>query len=221
MVTDRLTPLQRRILRAVAGLDPPWTLTGGGALAGVHLGHRETRDLDLFWRELENLGRRAEEARSLLRADGLGVTVLRTSPAFAELRVTDGSDVCMVDLVAEPTPAIAPPERAEIEGTSIAVDSVHEILVAKLTTLLGRSEVRDLLDVQALLETNADLQAALRDAPKKDGGFSALTLAWVLESFDPRSLALALGASEEEASGLETFKHELIERLTRAARPAG
>ena len=220
MAADKLTPLQRRILRAVASLDPPWTLTGGGALAGVHLGHRETRDLDLFWREVETLGRSPDEARSLLRADGLDVTVLRTSPTFAELRVTDGCDVCMVDLVAEPPPAIAPPERAEIEGTPIAVDSVHEILVAKLTTRLGRIEVRDLVDVQALLEAGADLQAALRDAPQKDGGFSALTLAWVLESFDPRPLALALGASEEEASGLETFKRALIERLTRAARPA-
>jgi hypothetical protein len=31
-----------------AGLQPPWTLTGGGALAGFHTKHRETRDLDLF-----------------------------------------------------------------------------------------------------------------------------------------------------------------------------
>jgi hypothetical protein len=38
-----------------AGIDPHWTLTGGGALAGVHLGHRETRDLDLFWRSRPEL----------------------------------------------------------------------------------------------------------------------------------------------------------------------
>ena len=220
MAADKLTPLQRRILRAVAELAPPWTLTGGGALAGVHLGHRATRDLDLFWRELASLGNLPGEARSLLRADGLDVTVLRTSPAFTELRVTDGDDVCIIDLVAEPTPAIEPPQRAEIEGAPIAVDSRHEILVAKLTTLLGRTEVRDLMDVEALLESGGNLQAALQDAPQKDGGFSALTLAWVLESFDIRPLALALGAGEQEVSRLETFKHELIERLTSAAKPA-
>lgn len=32
-----LTPLQRRALVLVAGMDPAWTLTGGGALAGFHL----------------------------------------------------------------------------------------------------------------------------------------------------------------------------------------
>jgi hypothetical protein len=75
---DRLTPLQRRILRALAGLTPPWTLTGGGALAGVHLGHRETRDLDLFWRNRGELGRLVSEAVRALRGDGLDV---RPSPS--------------------------------------------------------------------------------------------------------------------------------------------
>jgi hypothetical protein len=28
-----------------------WTLSGGGALAGVHTQHRTTRDLDLFYRD--------------------------------------------------------------------------------------------------------------------------------------------------------------------------
>lgn len=219
MAADRLTPLQRRILRVLAVLDPPWTLTGGGALAGVHLGHRGTRDLDLFWRELNGLGRRPEEARTLLGADGLDVNVLRTSPAFAELRVTDGNEVTIIDLVAEPTPAIDAPQRVEVEGASISVDSMHEILVSKLTTLLGRTELRDLIDVRALLEAGGDLHAALRDAPSKDGGFSPLTLAWVLESFDPRPLGLSLGVAEEEVSDLQAFKRELVERLTRIAKP--
>ncbi len=48
MSGDKLRPLQRRILKVLAGVTPVWTLSGGGALAGVHLGHRETRDLDLF-----------------------------------------------------------------------------------------------------------------------------------------------------------------------------
>lgn len=50
-----LTPLQERVLRALAALRPPWTLTGGAALTAVHLGHRGTRDLDLFWRQREKL----------------------------------------------------------------------------------------------------------------------------------------------------------------------
>lgn len=219
MSGDRLTPLQRRILRALAGLIPPWTLTGGGALAGVHLGHRETRDLDLFWRSRGELGSLVSDAVGALRADGLGVETLRTAPAFGELRVSDGGDTCIVDLVSEPFAAIAPPERAVIEGTAIAVDSRHEILASKLAALLERSEPRDLVDVKALVDAGEDLLAALRDAPRKDSGFSPLTLAWVLKGTDPRPALKALGWSDARAEELLAFRQVLIDRLTAVSAP--
>lgn len=219
MADDKLTSLQRRILRVLAGLTPPWTLTGGGALAGIYLGHRTTRDLDLFWRSRPALGHAVAEAQALLRADGLDVDVLRTAPMFGELRVSNGGDTCIVDLVAEPFAPIAPPQRATIGDAEILVDSMHEILVSKLTALLGRTELRDLIDVQTLLEAGADLVAALQDAPKKDAGFSAITLAWVLHTFEIGPLAHALGWSAEQAASLDAFRRQLIDRLTRITRP--
>ena len=50
MVTakSRLTPFQVEILEAFFRNETRFFLTGGGALAGYHLGHRETHDLDLF-----------------------------------------------------------------------------------------------------------------------------------------------------------------------------
>jgi hypothetical protein len=216
---DRLTPLQRRILRVLASLTPPWTLTGGGALAGVYLGHRETRDLDLFWRNRGELGTLVAEAVATLQGDGLGAQVLRTAPAFGELRVSQGSEACIVDLVAEPFAPIAPPDRAVIEGVTIAVDTRHEILASKLATLLERSEIRDLADVKALLDAGGDLESALRDAPMKDAGFSPLTLAWVLKSYDPRPAARALGWSDTDTQALVAFREWLLGRLTATAAP--
>lgn len=215
----KLSPLQRRVLRVLAGLTPPWTLTGGGALAGVHLGHRVTRDLDLFWRSRGALGSLVSDTVALLRADGLEVEALRTTPAFGELRVSDGADTCIVDLVAEPFAPIAAPDRALIEGTAIAVDSRHEILASKLATLLERSEPRDLVDVKALLDAGEDLRAALRDAPQKDSGFSPLTLAWVLKGTDQRPALKALGWSAAGIEELLEFRNWLIDRLTAAAAP--
>lgn len=219
MSGSRLTPFQRRLLGLLAGIDPSWTLTGGGALAGVHLGHRETRDLDLFWRSRAELGTLVGDTVSALRTAGLDVQVLRTAPAFGELRVADGGDVCIVDLVAEPFAAIEPPEQVVVEGTVLSVDSRHEILASKLATLLERSEVRDLADVKALLEAGGDLQAALRDAPKKDAGFSPLTLAWVLKGYDPRPAVKALGWDTREAEELVSFREWLIEQLAASACP--
>ena len=45
---SRLTPLQVELLEAFFQHEDRFYLTGGGALAGYHLGHRETHDLDLF-----------------------------------------------------------------------------------------------------------------------------------------------------------------------------
>lgn len=219
MFRDSLTPLQRRILRVLAPLAPPWTLTGGGALAGVHLGHRETRDLDLFWRERRELEGSPRDAEAALRADGLESVVLRTTPAFVELRVSDGGSACVVDLVAEPFAPIEPPEHALIEGASIGVDSAHEILVNKLNALLSRSELRDLVDLKALLEAGGDLERALRDAPRKDAGFSPLTLAWVLKGFAPATLARALRMSPEQTDAIVSFHRRFLDQVTAMAGP--
>ena len=155
----------------------------------------------------------------MLRAAGLDVHVLRTAPAFGELRVSDGRDACVVDLVAEPFAAIEPPEQAVVEGAAISVDSKREILASKLATLLERSEARDLVDVKALLDAGGDLQAGLRDAPKKDAGFSPLTLAWVLRDFDPRPAVKALGWSAHEEEELVSFRQWLIGQLAAGAAP--
>ena len=214
-----LTPLQRRILKALSGIDPPWTLTGGGALAGVYLGHRLTRDLDLFWRNRPDLGDLVRAAEAALAANGLDARPLRTAPSYAQLRVADQRDVCIVDLVAEPFGPIQGPFLVEIDGVGIGVDTRHEILASKLAALLERSELRDLIDVKALLEAGEDFASALRDAPQKDAGFSALTLAWVLHGFDVRLAAGTLGVGDDDADSLVEFRDQLIERLTAAGAP--
>src|SRR5687767_3419782 len=46
--SERLTPLQKAVLRAFFARERGFHLTGGAALAGYYLGHRRTDDLDLF-----------------------------------------------------------------------------------------------------------------------------------------------------------------------------
>lgn len=48
MSANRLSPLQRDLLEAFFRHESRFRLTGGAALAGYYLGHRETADLDLF-----------------------------------------------------------------------------------------------------------------------------------------------------------------------------
>ncbi len=221
MSGDKLSSLQWRILKRLSTLEPPWTLTGGGALAGFHLKHRTTRDLDLFWHELNELGSLPGEVRSNLISEGLEVTSIQSGATFSQLRVSDGVETCVIDLVAEPVAPVETPLQIRIGDTFLVVDTPHEILVNKLNALLGRSELRDLEDVRALLAAGGDLERAMADASKKDGGFSPLTLSWVLKDLRPRSLARVAGLDLQKVEELEAFRDSLVERILDLSSPEG
>lgn len=184
----------------LAGLG--WTLSGGGALVGYHLGHRTTRDLDLFFKGARSLGRVPLEVEGRLLRAGLAVDRLQTGEMFCRLRVSDGAEAVPVDLVAEPVPGVESPQEV---APGVFVDTPHEVLVNKLAALYSRWARRDLLDVQALVAAGGDLERALRDVPKKDAGFSPESLAWVLDTLPP-------GVVPDDLAG---FRDELVHLLLR------
>jgi len=205
--------LQLQVLEELATVQPNFVLSGGAALAGIHLGHRTTRDLDLFWRnrsELEELPHIVEER---LAKRGFSVTTLQTRPAFVRIRVNDERSTAVVDLIAEASDNIETPERHSVGSAEILVDTRRAILAEKLCALLERSELRDLIDVAALVESGENLDQAIADAPRRDSGFSPLTLAWVLRDFDVSALARADRLDDEAAAKLDRFRRALIDRL--------
>lgn len=215
----RLTALQVRILRTLAGLTPRWTLSGGGALAGVHTQHRTTRDLDLFCQACRALDRAPEDAKARLEAAELRVAVQQRAEAFCRFEVRDAVEMTLVDLVADPVPLAEPPVEVDVGGARIWVDTPHQILVNKLCALLSRSELRDLEDVQALVGTGLDLRRALADAPAQDGGFSPLTFAWVLRQLPIAVMATAMGRTDDSVRALERYRDDLVEQVLAQTMP--
>ncbi len=203
---SQLSSLQTQILVVLASDAQAWTLTGGGALAGFHLGHRRTDDLDLFFHGQRALDRAPREIAQQLTQAEMTVETLQSSLAFVRLSVTRDGHRVVVDLVAEPVPVI---EAPVVLPPGLKVDTKHEILVNKLCALLSRSETRDLEDIRALVSAGGDLVRAIADAPKKDGGFSPMTLAWIVEKFD-LSRAASLGFDPAQ---LETFRIWLLGQL--------
>lgn len=210
----KLDPLQQKLLVALTDLEPAPRLTGGAALIAGYLGHRSTRDLDLFWRERETLGDLPNRVLDCFRA--AGITDLRfvtRTPSFVRVQVRHGQAQTLVDLVAEPLTPVAPGQRLELPGGSVWMDSAQEILTNKLVALLSRTELRDLQDAAALVDAGLDLDAALNAAPTRDAGFSAMMLAWVLKQAPFTVLARRAGLPEATLLRLEAFKTELLTTL--------
>lgn len=220
--SHHFTPIQVRILRALAHLDPPPTLTGAAPLAGLYLGHRQTRDLDLAWHDREDLGTLPADAEAALRKAGLEVNVLQTERTFSQLRAAELADTSVVDLIVELAPALYPAERVAIADFEFLVESRAEVLASKMCALLSRSELRDLRDVKALVDVGEDLDRALATAPRKDAGFSPPLLAHLLDTeFDIASMAAAEGSiTEKEVRELEVFRQELVRKLMADEQPA-
>jgi hypothetical protein len=80
----------------------------------------------------------------------------------------------------------------------------------KVCALVGRGEVRDLVDLRALLLRGVDLRTALADAERKDGGVSAAVLAWIVDGIRLGPDAALPGVTVPE---LESFRGDLVRRL--------
>lgn len=129
-----LDRFQRQLLEAFFEREKRFFLTGGAALAGFHLGHRKTRDLD-----------------------------------------------------------------------------------RKLSTLLSRTELRDLVDVRALEQAGYRVEDALEPASRKEGGLTAGQLAWVLSEIEIGEDAEPPGVPAGE---LREYLDDLVRRLTGLAFPS-
>jgi hypothetical protein len=214
-----LTDLQCRILSALAGISPPWTLTGGGAIVGFHAPYRATRDLDLFWHGRDLIGDLDLEVAGRLRTAGLAGTQKRKSPAFVQMEVSLGGEACALDLVADPAPTLDKPLRREIDGHEFLVDTLQDLAVNKLIAMLSRFELRDLADLRELLRLGVDLDRALLLAPKKDGGFSVMTLTWVLESYPYSRYKPEAMLRPESLVDLGVWRESLIAQLKSRSDP--
>lgn len=210
---SRLTRFQSEILEAFFRQEGRFFLTGGGALAGYHLGHRDTHDLDLF-----TLSPAMEDGvralRSAAREAGASWQEVRTAPEFRRVLLSRGDESVVVDLVIEHAEQLR--REKPLHGI-VRVDPAEEILANKLCTLLGRSEIRDLVDVRALESLGLSLGEALAAGQRKDGGLTPGQLAWVLSQITIGDAAPLPGGVPP--ADLREYLRGLIDRLVRLAHP--
>lgn len=211
-----LSDLQRALLDGLAG-RASFYLTGGAALSAFFLHHRRSLDLDLFVTDAAAL----DELEALLQAecDARGWTAeeLRRYPGHRRYLVRGDGEETIVDLVHEPVAQIVAPDEKP-RHANLTVDDLDDLVANKLCALLGRGDIKDLVDLYYLSESGVDVLAYLDAARRKDGGMEATTLAYVLRGMrtDPASLLLFEPLSPEV---LAAFRDRLVTRLLRLAWP--
>ena len=208
---SRLTNLQRRFLEAFAGQSDAFFLTGGAVLAGWILGHRRTDDLDLFTTDGDAMADSDRFVRAAAATIGAAVKPVQSHPDFRRYLVRDAAESMIVDVVLDRAPQLRP----KVDRGGVRTDSVEEIAANKICALVGRLEVRDLVDLYCLERAGFKVEDFLQDAMQKDGGVTPATIAWILSGLSVPA-ELPGGLSPE---GLREFLRDLEARMRRLAVP--
>ncbi len=211
------TPLKRDFLRCWFAQEKRFFLTGGSALGMFYLDHRRSYDLDLFSSEEVD----GQEVRNLVNKVaakiGAECTGLRTAPDFHRFRLTRGDEREIIDVVVDRAPQLDA-EKAVFDG--IRVDTLREIIANKLTTLIHRTELKDVVDLYFLEQTGHDLLAAIPDAMAKDGGWEPAVVAMLLEGLHVREMPSWM-IRDLSPESLEEFLGKLRLSIAKLALPPG
>jgi len=211
---SRLDSLQQDVLRVFFEYESHFFLTGGAALAGFHLHHRTTKDLDLFTVE-DRIEQGAAALATVAQDLGASLESLVVYLDFRRYLLRRGPSSVVVELVRDRAPQLI--DQKPFVGT-IQVDPPEEIIANKLCTLLSRAEIRDLVDVRALEAAGYRVEDHFESAARKDGGLTPGQLAWVLSQVvigeDAR---LPEGVSVDE---LRQYLNDLVQRLSDMAFPS-
>jgi hypothetical protein len=174
---ETLTEAQVALWPRLVELPPDVVLYGGTALA-LRLGHRASVDFDFF---LPRSFAPGDLRRSIpLFRD---VPTVQSAPDTLVVRV----DEVRVALFGVAFPAVAAPDLAR--DTGIPVASLADLASTKVKAILDRADVKDYVDISALLATGMDLAEMLGGATAVFGpSFSPMLALKALTTFDDGDL---------------------------------
>jgi hypothetical protein len=212
--TRVVPPKVLELLRGAQALVPS-RVAGGAVLSGVHLGHRLSRDVDVFFDDKQPLRELLVQLPGLATSLGTSFSIVRDGGAFVRGVIELPDSSLDLDLVYEPSRPLAP--RDVVEG--ITVDSLADLRANKLTCLLSRSEPRDLVDIYFLDQAGYHPEEDLELALAKDAGMDPGILAHLLARFPVSPLPQMLVALTSDE--LTSFRQTLAERMRQQAVAAG
>jgi len=143
-----------------------------------YLQHRLSYDLDFFttdehteWHLLDN------EVRSISSAIGTHCEAITAAPTFRRYQLTRDGEREIIDFVVEMVPQI---DAVKNQFGKFRVDTLREITVNKICTLIGRCEIKDLVDLFFLSKRGFTVRDHLTEACQKEGGLDPAMISFIL-----------------------------------------
>lgn len=209
-----LTELQSNFLSAFFRLTQDFYLTGGTALSAFYLEHRFSVDLDLFTQEeaaFPKVEALVKEASAKL---GIASVPVEITSFFKHFRVGPREHPLTLHFSKDVAFRIKPPNRFG----DILVDALEDIAANKICAALGRTEIKDLIDLYFLEPAGYSIPSYFEAAQQKDGGLAHETLAFTLSQFEILEIP-AFMLKPVAVEDLKQFLETTIAWLIRQAPP--
>ena len=206
-----LDPFQEEVLEAFFARESGFFLTGGAALAGYHIHHRETKSLQL--RTVEDRVRVGEAALLEVAIDiGAKIQRLEAPEAFGKFLLRREDDSLVVNIAQDLCPQVQPEKTVIGE---IKVDRPKEITAKILSSLRTHFGLGELVDLRALEIAGYAVEDHLEAAAHRDPEVTPAELVRALSEFE-------FGDDEQppgdiSASDLRSYVAVLVLRLTSLA----
>jgi hypothetical protein len=144
-------------------------VAGGVALSVALNTQRLSRDLDLFHDTVEAVAASWDDDRQLLTAAGYSVMAVRERPGFVQATVSRGSDSLLIEWIHDSAYRFFPLVQHDELGLTL---HPFDLATNKVLALIGRTEVRDWIDVIECDQRLQGLGFLAWAACGKDPGFS-------------------------------------------------
>jgi hypothetical protein len=196
-ISPDFPPAARRVLSALTGFNPPWSLSGRVALwRWLPRVPRSIGQLDFVWHGLDRLDALHDKVVDTLTGGGLDVATLYGDSKRIWLGAGYRKSACLLSLTAELGRALAPPQETRLAGVAVTVDALREVVAATLCFLHKRPDLQDLENAGLLLHNGVALYQGLEDACDRNPDLVPRDLALRLARFDvegPDLSEIALG----------------------------
>ena len=197
-----LYPLQDKVLKLIDSLKTPFYLTGGTALSRCYLHHRFSDDLDFFVNNELNFAKIVEDISISLNKK-FKVKVVIRSESYISLMV---NNQLKVDFVNDVTYKYGKLEKQKIYSK---VDNLENILSNKLSALISRDEVKDVVDILMIFKKiNVNWKKIFSDVNSKAVGIFPIDVSKRLIDF-PVEMINRIKWVEGMKPEAESFKDDI------------
>ncbi len=205
--TDKLYPLQDRVLQQVASCGSPFYLTGGTALSREYLHHRYSDDLDFFVNQDPGFISEVKKIITLLGQSFL-VRQVVLDASYVQLKVTENDVDLKVEFVND---VLFHADGFRSSSLFNKIDSWKNILSNKITAL-GRNEGKDIADILWLSEFYLfNWKEIISSAQNKDTWVDEINVSQAINDFDILKLKKVRWINEPEWDRMP----ELLSRIAK------